>query len=249
MEEARNFKERGLAKKAKEYSEIAKELDPTIIDENGSASTLQGANNSDLVFRVPEFVPNPDRPYNSMVQSFYNEAVESYSNGDNLDAINYLTKAKKLDPVQPQVNEFLDKIQGPTEQPDDPLAKIREALKNGKNEEALAKLDDYLDQHPDDEEALELKDKIEGRAVTPKTKKKSSRKIKKLFAEKTPPTQSDKSLQAEADQAYNLGLDSYRQGDYAAAEKFWEQTLVLQPNHIQAQRNLERLKQEHADLK
>jgi tetratricopeptide (TPR) repeat protein len=62
------------------------------------------------------------------------------------------------------------------------------------------------------------------------------------------PALSDADRQAQADQAYNLGLDSYRQGDYAAAAKFWQETLQILPTHLQARRNLERLKEEHPGL-
>jgi tetratricopeptide (TPR) repeat protein len=55
--------------------------------------------------------------------------------------------------------------------------------------------------------------------------------------------------QSKADEVYNLGLESYRKEDYASAKKFWEETLELQPNHLQARRNLERLREEHPELK
>ncbi len=50
--------------------------------------------------------------------------------------------------------------------------------------------------------------------------------------------------QAKADEAYNLGLDSYRKDDYVSAKKFWEQTLQIDPHYIQARQNLDRLNQE-----
>lgn len=55
--------------------------------------------------------------------------------------------------------------------------------------------------------------------------------------------------QAEADETYNLGLESYRNGDLANAVKFWKETLNFNPNHEQAKRNLDRLLQEHPELK
>ncbi|HUO57909.1 MAG TPA: hypothetical protein VMV05_07000, partial [bacterium] len=53
--------------------------------------------------------------------------------------------------------------------------------------------------------------------------------------------------QSKADEAYNLGLESYRKEDYVSAKKFWEETLQFQPNHPQARRNLDRLKDEHPE--
>jgi len=193
---------------------------------------------------LEDFQDNPDRPYNTMVKNLYGQAVESYSKGDNLHALSLLKKAEELDPLQPQVEALLEKIQGPGDKPTSPLDQVRADMKKGKMEEAQAKLEDYLDEHPDDEDALALKDKLEG-----KHHKKNAPKTKKPAVEKTPPPQNMEDSQAKADQAYNLGLDSYRQGDYAAAKKFWEETLEIQPTHLQAQRNLERLKQEHPDLK
>lgn len=200
-----------------------------------------------IVEGLEDFQDNPDRPYNTMVKNLYEKAVENYSRGDNLHALALLKKAEELDPLQPQVEALLEKIQGPAEKPADPLDQVRDAMKNGKMEEALAKVDDYLEEHPDDEDALALKDKIEGRS--PEAVKKPAAKLKKAAVKKTPLPQNDQASQAKADQAYNLGLDSYRKGDYAAAKKFWEETLEIQPTHLQAQRNLARLKDEHPDLK
>ena len=53
----------------------------------------------------------------------------------------------------------------------------------------------------------------------------------------------------EADRFYNLGFDCYRKGDLAGAKKNWEETLKLDPNHPQAIHNLQRLAEEHPDLK
>ncbi len=233
----------GLIDKANEYWTLARELDPSV-----------GGKNAEKIFPLepgfvpPEFKPNHDRPYNRMVKILYEQAVESYANGDTLDTVNYLKEAEKIDPIQPQVQDFLGKLQGPPENPVDPLEKVKESLKNGKNEEALAELDDYLDDHPDDEEALKLKDKIESARPHPKVKKHAAGK-EKASLKKTPTSQDDQAAQAQADQAYNLGLDSYRQGDYAAAKKFWEETLEIEPTHLQARHNLDRLLEDHPELK
>jgi Tfp pilus assembly protein PilF len=53
---------------------------------------------------------------------------------------------------------------------------------------------------------------------------------------------------AKADEAYNLGLESYRKDDFASAKKFWEEALQIDPHYIQAQQNLNRLTQEHPGL-
>jgi len=53
---------------------------------------------------------------------------------------------------------------------------------------------------------------------------------------------------AKADEAYNLGLDSYRKDDFVSAKKFWEEALKIDSQYIQAQQNLDRLNQEHPGL-
>jgi tetratricopeptide (TPR) repeat protein len=53
---------------------------------------------------------------------------------------------------------------------------------------------------------------------------------------------------AMADQAYNLGLESYRKGNWAEAMKFWEEVLRYVPGHAQAKRNLDRLRLEHVEI-
>jgi hypothetical protein len=59
---------------------------------------------------------------------------------------------------------------------------------------------------------------------------------------------STQSRKAKADEAYNLGLDSYRKDDFSSAKKFWEETLQIDPNYLQARQNLDRLTQEHPGL-
>lgn len=55
--------------------------------------------------------------------------------------------------------------------------------------------------------------------------------------------------QARADKVYNFGLESYRNGNFADAKKFWEQTLEIAPNYQQAKQNLNRLLEDHPELK
>ncbi|HJT23057.1 MAG TPA: hypothetical protein VJ873_00660, partial [bacterium] len=227
------------------YLNTDREQVPTVIRLVAQKGGAVSKNPEVAVDGLEDFQDNPDRPYNAMVKNLYGQALVSYSKGDNLHALSLLKKAEELDPVQPQVEVLLEKIQGPSEKTSDPLEQVRDALKKGKTEEAQAKLEDYLDAHPDDPDALALKDQIEGH---PKPAKKAAPKVKKASKEKPTP-QSEQAIQAKADQAYNLGLNSYRQNDFATAKKFWEETLEIMPTHVQAQRNLERLKREHPDLK
>jgi tetratricopeptide (TPR) repeat protein len=250
---------------------------------NGNKGENPGADSLD------DYQENPDHPYNAMVKNFYEQAVVSYGKGDNLHALELLKKAEELDPSQPQVEALVQKIQGPSDASSNgPLDQVRDALKKGNQEEALAKLEDYLDEHPDDEDALELKDQIEGKSgsvnalqnALAKAKEEeqtgeTSQAIKwykkalsldpqneeataalsrlntatKHSAGKKKPHLTDADAQAQADQSYNLGLESYRKDDYASAKRFWEETLQILPTHLQARQNLDRLKTEHPELK
>ena len=126
------------------------------------------------------------------------------------------------------------------------LDQARADWKNGNAEQALAELEDYLNDHPGDEAALKLKKHIEASVGAKKRRKPRVEAAPDLAPAPTPvPVMASQDQQAQADEAYNLGLDSYRKGDYAAARKFWEQTLKIQSNHLQAKRNLERLNKDH----
>ncbi len=61
--------------------------------------------------------------------------------------------------------------------------------------------------------------------------------------------EASESSEAKADEAYNMGLESYRKGDLAGAKEFWKEALDWDPRYEQAKRNLDRLFEEHPDLK
>ncbi len=194
-----------------------------------------------------EYDENPDHPYHAMVHSLYEQAVNDLSKGDRYRALSHLKKAAELDPLQPQVRNLLEKTEGTPPHPAvDQVEQARTVWKSGDQERALSQLDDILANDPNNENALALKKEIirkrkkEHSQYTPKKPRK---------AEKTPTPINEKETQAKADQAYNLGLESYRKNDYAAAKKFWEETLRILPTHPQARRNLERLQQDHPELK
>jgi Tfp pilus assembly protein PilF len=152
-----------------------------------------------------------------------------------------------LDPAQTQVALFLAKLlEKPAQDSSAFLDQARADWKNGNTEQALAELEDYLNDHSDDEAALKLKKHIEA-SIGAKKRRKPRAEAAPVQAPIPTPVQAmaSQDQQAQADEAYNLGLDSYRKGDYAAARKFWEQTLKIQPNHLQAKRNMERLNRDH----
>ena len=208
---------------------------------------------------LEDYQENPDHPYHSMAKNLYDTAVQDYERGDNLSALSRLRKAEKLDPSQPQIQTLLQKLESTSIGPSgDLFTEAETAFKKGNKEEALAKIMDYLDQYPGNEKGEKLKDQIVGNDVSdasktkkisnPRKKKKEQASLKTAVKKNQALSQDGEDIQSQADQVYNLGLDSYRKGDFSAAKKFWEQTIVIQPNHLQAQRNLQRLKEEHPDL-
>lgn len=189
---------------------------------------------------------NPDHPYHAMVRSLYDQAVGDLAKGDRFNALSHLKKAAELDPLQPQVRDLLNKTEGPATETLDPIDQARASWKDGDKEGALNQLDDILLSDPNNEKALALKKEIEG-----KHKRSHAKPVPETAQPKKAPTPviNEKEAQAKADQAYNLGLESYRRNDYPAAKKFWEDTLQILPTHAQARRNLERLQEDHPELK
>lgn len=194
-----------------------------------------------------EYEENPDHPYHAMVRSLYEQAVEDLAKGDRFHALSHLKKASDLDPLQPQVRNLLEKTQGPPSKTVDPVEQARTVWKSGNKDGALSQLDDILSNDPDNEKALALKKEIAGKQK--KARSKSIPETPQVKVRKAPAPMNEKEAQAKADQAYNLGLESYRKNDYAAAKKFWMETLQILPTHTQARRNLDRLLEDHPELK
>lgn len=169
---------------------------------------------------LEDFQENPDRPYNSMVRGFYEKAESDYAKGDSQAALRALEKAEDLDPEQPQVESFLKKLHGTNS---NTFNKSGEEVPNTK------------------EGPAPVKKRTAKKAKLPK-------KESTLREDNSSPKTNAVDQAAKADQAYNLGLESYRQEDYAAAKKFWEETLQIDPTHQQAKRNLDRLNKEHPGL-
>jgi tetratricopeptide (TPR) repeat protein len=202
---------------------------------------------SDLPAGVDAFQEDSDRPYNKMVETLYNRAVEDYGKDQPDDALALLKKAQELDPIQPQVQSLLEKVR---------LSLSDSGYKAGLTNASSVDTDVEKDFQPANSPGSKNKTKLtkdesiasyfktSETVKTPKKKKSGSKKQKT----KNLVSLTSEGVQAESDQTYNLGLESYRSGNYADAKKYWEQTLVINPNHLQAKRNLSRLKAEHPDL-
>jgi hypothetical protein len=61
---------------------------------------------------VEAFKPDTDRPFNSMVRSLYEKASDQYARGSLKGAEKSLVKAEEMDPEQPQVRVFLERVRG-----------------------------------------------------------------------------------------------------------------------------------------
>ncbi len=56
------------------------------------------------------FQTDPNRPYNTLVKSLYEQAGQTYGRGDVKSAVELLEKAEKIDPAEPQVQALMNKI-------------------------------------------------------------------------------------------------------------------------------------------
>ena len=228
-------------------------------EEVPAAVHLSAGSNSDssatTVSDQETFQEDPDHPFNKMVEVLYDRAVEDYDKGQTDDALSLLKKAQELDPIQPQVQTLLEKVRSSVAYPNPSSNLSQSSVSTDIADDFKADSDVSVKGKgasttdvSDDSSKSSKKSSKTGKSKSSKSKKekkedkKSSKKSKKTAPEDSGDTK------AEADQAYNLGLASYAQGNYADAEKFWQQTLEIDPNHMQAKRNLTRLKAEHPDL-
>jgi hypothetical protein len=91
------------------FVNVDNEQMPAVIHLDTNAQGTDPASN-DLPAGVEAFQEDSDRPYNKMVETLYNRAVEDYGKDQPDDALALLKKAQELDPIQPQVQGLLDKV-------------------------------------------------------------------------------------------------------------------------------------------
>jgi tetratricopeptide (TPR) repeat protein len=225
------------------------------------------------------FQSNPNRPYNTLVKSLYEQATQAYAQGDTKAAIEFLEKALKVDPEEPQTLAFMTKIVPPLPKPtpEDPvMGLITKAQKAEKEKDVTEARKCYLAAlklDPQNHSAREGIERIRNKALERsvrnledsleagdmQTAKTILAKIKAAFPH-DPRISGWESLlkashlnsanqKAKADAAYNLGLESYRKDDFASAKRFWEEAIEADPQYLQARQNLERLQRDHPELK
>jgi len=209
------------------------------------AQSLWDAGNVDDASQAVEKIlqDNPDYPpavalkkkiEQSMDQQKTNEAksdVEIASqkekDGQYSLAKKYYEKALKVDPDNEAAAKGLDRVRALVDPVEGKLSELEKAFKAGDKAAAEKLVSEIKELDPQNASLKEWEKKIETMA--------------------NPELASDS--EAKADEAYNLGLQSYRNNDLVSAKKFWSDALELNPRHQQARRNLDRLLEEHPELK
>lgn len=144
-----------------------------------------------------------------------------------LEAQKYFEKVLKVDPGNPEAVKGLERVRALVDPVDGKLVDLEKAV-NG------------------DEKAKAEKLVAEIKKMDPQNS--ALKKWEKRVAAMAAPS-STLDSEAKADEAYNLGLQSYRNNDLMSAKKFWSDALELNPGNQQARRNLDRLLEDHPELK
>jgi tetratricopeptide (TPR) repeat protein len=152
------------------------------------------------------------------------KAKRAEANGDLVKARILYGKALRLRPDQADWASALDKLNRELAR-----KKFETAVKDKNPSEASAAYSKLKALDPDNPKLADWK--------------------KQLDTLQSPSSGANSDAEAQADQFYNMGLQSYRDNDFAGAKKYWEETLKLQPNHQKAAANLQRLADEHPELK
>lgn len=216
----------------------------------GSSDASGGAGNGvggdDVEAPWERWEGDPSRPFNRVVEGLFRSAVRDARAGHPQGAREALAKALTLDPTNPKVLDLREHLR---EASGDGahravLDEARRALKRGDPHAALASLDKLDDAGGEDPEAAALRQKALAATQGDGEKKKRVRKKARVSAAPV----EDQDAKARADEAYNLGLESYRKGNWAGAQSFWEQALKNDPNHRASRKALDRLLAEQPGL-
>ena len=117
------------------------------------------------------FVENPNRSYNTLVKSLYEQAGQAYGQDDNKSAINLLEKAEQVDPTEPQVLAFIAKLKPQTADNStekfiaDSLAKAQKAEADNKIHEAENWYAEVLEVAPKNQIAVDGIDRLQAKLL------------------------------------------------------------------------------------
>ncbi len=140
----------------------------------------------------------------------------------------YYLAALKADPGNQEAKKGVDRTASLVDSLGDKTRELEGAIASGRKDKAQAALDEIVRLSPEDNRIPGWRRKVNGLGKSNEVTEDS---------------------RAKADGTYNLGLESYRKGDLAAAKRYWTQTLEWDPRNAQAKKNLERLQSEHPELK
>jgi tetratricopeptide (TPR) repeat protein len=145
-----------------------------------------------------------------------------------LEARKYYQEVLKNDPQNEEARKGLERVMGLIDPLLKKLKELESAIDANQKEKAQAALEEI-------------------EQLAPKHPKLASWRKKIAALGKSNETSEDS--QAKADEAYNLGVESYRKDNWVEAKRFWVQAVELNPQHLQAKRSLDRLLEDHPDLK
>lgn len=154
-------------------------------------------------------------------------AAQNEKDGKYLEAKKYYEKALKTDPGNEEATTGLSRVRALVDPVEGKIEDLEKAFKAGDKTKAEKLVVEIKKLDPRNTRLKEWEKKVSD-MVTPKSSLDS---------------------EAKADEAYNLGLQSYRNNDFVSAKKFWSDALELNPRHEQARRNLDRLLVDHPELK
>jgi tetratricopeptide (TPR) repeat protein len=217
-----------------------------------------------------EYKASEGLAYSEITTQYYNDGVKFFESGSYNEAEKKFNDAKKLDPDNAQISEYLKRISmirsGQGSVPADKKLELADSLRNAGNiKEALAAYREVLEKDPQNKLALfytddfakkgmELKDSAEKEFAKGKTKKALTDITK--AAEYAPDdtatiAMKDKISKAvrdkkETDRLFNEGVDSFQKGDYEKAAELWEALLAITPGDKEAQEYLKKAKEKLA---
>jgi tetratricopeptide (TPR) repeat protein len=174
-----------------------------------------------------EIETTKEKESSSEVQAALDQAAKEEKNDHFSEAKKDYEKVLGFDPNNRAASAGLGRVGGLVDPLPEKIKGLEKALAAGQKRKAAVFLKEVEALSPDNPKLDYWKEKIS-----------------ELSGNSVP--ESDES---KADEAYNLGLESYRNGNLDDAKKFWSQTLDLNPQHLQAKRDLDRLLEEHPELK
>jgi tetratricopeptide (TPR) repeat protein len=152
-------------------------------------------------------------------------ATQKEKDGQYLVAKKYYEKALQEDPGNEEAEKGLQRVRTLVDPVEGELAELEKTVRMGDKPTAEKLVLEIEKIDPQTPGLKKLKEKVEAMSAP------------------------NSDSEAKADEAYNLGLQSYRNNDLVSAKKFWSDALELNPRHEQARRNLNRLLDEHPELK